>query len=50
MSNGGRVTSEFSELLADLKEQILYLQELGVENFAVELPPEVQSSKFKVQC
>lgn len=30
--------SEFSELLIDLKEQILYLQELGVENLAVELP------------
>lgn len=29
---------EFSTILADLKEQILYLQELGVENFQVELP------------
>ncbi|MGI8495188.1 MAG: uracil-DNA glycosylase [Pyrinomonadaceae bacterium] len=28
----------FSALLADLKEQILYLQELGVENFDVNLP------------
>jgi uracil-DNA glycosylase len=32
------VTKDFSELLSDLKEQILYLQELGVENLAVELP------------
>lgn len=30
--------SEFSELLTDLKEQMLYLQELGVENVAVDLP------------
>lgn len=29
---------EFSELLSDLKEQILYLQELGVENLDVDLP------------
>jgi DNA polymerase len=42
------VKSEVSELLSDLKEQILYLQELGVENLAVDLP-EVDSSKFKVQ-
>jgi DNA polymerase len=37
---------EFSNFLADVKEQILYLQELGVENFSVDLP-EVESSKFK---
>ena len=37
-------------MLADVKEQILYLQELGVENFTVNLPESVvQSSKFKVQ-
>ncbi|MGI8556134.1 MAG: uracil-DNA glycosylase [Pyrinomonadaceae bacterium] len=42
------MTSEISELLADLKEQILYLQELGVENFAVELP-EIRNSEFKIQ-
>ena len=30
--------SELSELISDLKEQILYLQELGVEDFRVELP------------
>lgn len=39
---------EFSILLTDIKEQILYLQELGVENFDVELP-EIDSSKFKIQ-
>jgi uracil-DNA glycosylase len=38
----------FSNLLTDLKEQILYLQELGVENFAVELP-EFDDSTFKIQ-
>ena len=40
MSNGASlkiVSQEFSTLLADLKEQILYLQELGVENFDVNL-------------
>ena len=30
--------NEFSTLLADLKEQVLYLQELGVDNFDVNLP------------
>ncbi len=39
---------EFSTILADVKEQILYLQELGVENLSVELP-EFDISKFKVQ-
>lgn len=39
---------EFSALLADVKEQILYLQELGVENLAIELP-EIDNSKFKIQ-
>lgn len=38
---------EFSTLLADVKEQILYLQELGVENFEVDLPA-VESFKFQV--
>ncbi len=38
--------TEVSALLADIKEQVLYLQELGVENFAVDLP-EIESSKFK---
>jgi len=41
------VKEEFSTLLADVKEQILYLQELGVENFEVNLP-EIESSKFQV--
>jgi len=40
--------NEISTLLADLKEQVLYLQELGAKNFNVDLP-EVQNSKFKVQ-
>lgn len=40
--------NEVSELLSDIKEQILYLQELGVENFAVDLP-EIDSSRFEVQ-
>ena len=43
------MTSEFSEILSDLKEQILYLQELGVENLAVELPPEIRGSRLEVQ-
>ncbi|HEX8289743.1 MAG TPA: uracil-DNA glycosylase [Pyrinomonadaceae bacterium] len=43
------MSSEFSTLLADVKEQILYLQELGVEDFAVELPEIsfVQESKIQ---
>ena len=40
--------NEISTLLADIKEQVLYLQELGAENFSIDLP-EIQSSKFKVQ-
>lgn len=46
---------EFSEILADVKEQILYLQELGVENLSVDLPAfdsskfEIQDSKFQIQ-
>jgi len=43
------VKSEVSKLLIDLKEQILYLQELGVENLAVELPEFSISPKSKVQ-
>ncbi len=42
------MNSEFSNLITDLKEQILYLQELGVEDFGVDLP-EFDGSKFKVQ-
>lgn len=37
----------FSELLSDVKEQILYLQELGVENLSADLP-EFDSSKFQI--
>lgn len=42
------MSENFSNLISDLKEQILYLQELGVENFGVELP-EFDDSKFKIQ-
>ncbi len=41
------MNQEFSEILADVKEQILYLQELGVENLSVDLP-EIDGSKFQV--
>ncbi len=40
--------NEFSTLLVDVKEHILYLQELSVENFTVDLP-EIDTAKFKVQ-
>ncbi|CAN5698891.1 hypothetical protein BH20ACI4_BH20ACI4_28860 [soil metagenome] len=40
--------NDFSNLIAHLKEQILYLQELGVENIAVELP-EFDGLKLNVQ-
>lgn len=39
---------EFSDILADMKEQILYLQELGVENLAVELP-EITLAEVSIQ-
>jgi DNA polymerase len=42
------VANEFSALLADVKEQILYLQELGADDFSVELP-EFDDSNFKIQ-
>jgi uracil-DNA glycosylase family 4 len=42
------VQKEFSEILADVKEQILYLQELGVENLSVELPA-FDDSKFQIR-
>ncbi len=42
------MNEEFSNLLADVREQILYLQELGAENFAVDLP-EIDYSKFQSQ-
>ncbi len=39
----------FSTLLADVKEQILYMQELGVEHLTVDLPEISFSPKSKVQ-
>ena len=41
--------NEFSNLLNEVKEQILYLQELGVENFDVELPEITLSPKSEVR-
>ncbi|CAN5432878.1 hypothetical protein BH20ACI1_BH20ACI1_31540 [soil metagenome] len=41
--------NEFSTLITELKEQVLYLQELGVENFSVDLPEISVSPKSKVQ-
>ena len=32
------MSNEFSKLLADLKEQVLYMQELGVSDFGIQLP------------
>lgn len=43
------MSNEFSALVSELKEQILYLQELGVENFSVELPEVSSSPKSKAQ-
>lgn len=41
--------NEISTLLSDLKEQILYLQEIGVENFDVDLPESlIPDSKFQI--
>jgi DNA polymerase len=42
------VQNEFSDILADVKEQILYLQELGVENLSVDLPEIAFSPKSQV--
>ena len=42
------MNNEFSTLLADVKEQILYLRELGAESLAIDLP-EIDDSKFKIQ-
>ncbi len=41
---------EFSALLADVKEQILYLQELGADNLSVDLPEIaiIPNSKFQI--
>lgn len=43
------MNSQFSELLADVKEQILYLQELGAENFNIDLPEIAFQPKTKDQ-
>lgn len=46
------MANELKNLISDVKEQILYLQELGVENFAVDLPEiefKIQDSRFKIQ-
>ena len=40
--------NEFPTLISEIKEQVLYLQELGAENFNVDLP-EIDHSKIKVQ-
>ena len=40
---------ELSELIADVKEQVLYLQELGVESLAVDIPePKISNFKFQI--
>ncbi len=44
-----KMPNEFSTLLADVKEQILYLQELGVENFQVYLPKTALFTKTEHQ-
>lgn len=41
--------NEFSTLLADVTEQILYLKELGAEDFSVDLPEISLSAETKVQ-
>lgn len=42
------MNNELSTLLADLREQILYMKELGAENFAVDLP-EASLENYKTQ-
>lgn len=42
------MTGELQTILADIKEQILYLQELGIEDFGAELP-EYDAANFQVQ-
>ena len=46
--NNAELNREFSTLAGEIKEQILYLQELGAENFSVNLP-EIQGSGFRIQ-
>ncbi len=43
------MSREFSTLISELKEQILYLQELGVETFSVDLPEISFDSQSEVQ-
>lgn len=40
--------NEISTLISEIKEQVLYLQELGAENFNIDLP-EIDRSKIKIQ-
>ena len=40
---------ELSRLIADVKEQVLYLQELGAESVYVNLPERVDSREFRVE-
>ena len=44
------MNEEFSDLLADVREQILYLQELGVSDFAVDLPELVTKPQSAAQA
>src|SRR5688572_17145490 len=39
---------EISDLIADVREQVLFLQELGVDALAVELTPVVNSRQLTV--
>lgn len=41
-------TPEISSLIADVKEQVLYLQELGVDTLGVELPEIVESGEWRI--
>ena len=43
------MNGDYFSLLSEIKEQILYLQELGVESLAVDLPEIVFHQKSKVQ-
>ncbi len=42
-------TLEISTLIADVREQIMYLQELGVETLDVKLPERVASGELRVE-
>jgi uracil-DNA glycosylase len=47
--NNAELNREFSTLAGEIKEQILYLQELGAGNFSVDLPEIAFSPKSRVQ-